>query len=623
MSFYGSTYFQLIDTFYKILIKNKGNNAVTFPIDLSASEHASQASGRKGILEFGTGNRWIYATQDSNNPNSYVFWHAAPGGKTLSTLEFKGGAKGDVSLPTGKTAITLAPGSYIKAPQFKFDEAGHIAAADDVYYMMPISETEEAIEDLQAKVGEPSDGKTDDLFTRAKNADEAIAEVTETADKLRDELGTYSRVFPETGTYDYVSGTNYYKDFFSTFGSMDAFRQSLYDDQESSKTLIDGILEFRSSALEDIENNASNIGNQARLLNTTVDRVDVLEDEVENLHNKDGEIDTAINTVSTNLTNTAKAIRQEFADADDQIKASLKSHTDTYDTRIANIEASIKSNSETTDTRIQGLDAKITANKAACDSAVSTINANATRLEGLISDNTTDITNLTKTVEDNKTSAENAAAGLSDRIEELETNSATTAQLDATNVIVGENTSAIASLGDEIEQVNENASTSIQNLQSQITTINGTITTQNGNIANKADSATVTALESKVDNHISANETALTSKADKSTVEALQATVNDKANSSTVTELANLVATKANQSELTTLSELVNTKATQESVNDLAAAVDSKAGLDAFEKYMSETDAKIQALEQENSDLRGLIEALTARVEALENPVTE
>jgi hypothetical protein len=96
MSFYGSTYFQLIDTFYKILIKNKGNDAVTFPANLEANEHASQASGRKGILEFGTGNRWIYATKEDGNPNSYVFWHAAPGGKNLTTQEFKGGAKGDV-----------------------------------------------------------------------------------------------------------------------------------------------------------------------------------------------------------------------------------------------------------------------------------------------------------------------------------------------------------------------------------------------------------------------------------------------------------------------------------------------------------------------------------------------
>jgi hypothetical protein len=61
MSFYGSTYFQLIDTFYKILVKNKGGVAVSNP---TVTEWASQASGRKGVLEFGTGNRWIYATQD-------------------------------------------------------------------------------------------------------------------------------------------------------------------------------------------------------------------------------------------------------------------------------------------------------------------------------------------------------------------------------------------------------------------------------------------------------------------------------------------------------------------------------------------------------------------------------
>jgi hypothetical protein len=70
MSFYGSTYFQLIDTFYKILVKNKGGVTVNDPV---IDNWASQASGRKGILEFGTGNRWIYAVQDANNPNSYIF----------------------------------------------------------------------------------------------------------------------------------------------------------------------------------------------------------------------------------------------------------------------------------------------------------------------------------------------------------------------------------------------------------------------------------------------------------------------------------------------------------------------------------------------------------------------
>ena len=54
-------------------------------------------------------------------------------------------------------------------------------------------------------------------------------------------------------------------------------------------------------------------------------------------------------------------------------------------------------------------------------------------------------------------------------------------------------------------------------------------------------------------------------------------------------------------------------------MNDLAAVVDTKAGTDA----LSEANAKIEALETQNEELRGLIEALTTRVDALENPVTE
>ena len=91
---------------------------------------------------------------------------------------------------------------------------------------------------MQEKVGEPQDSKTEDLFTRAKNADTAIAAVKTTADRIRDELGAYSSVFPSTGASDYVNNTNKYKDFFATFGSMDKFRTILYEDEKSSKSLI-------------------------------------------------------------------------------------------------------------------------------------------------------------------------------------------------------------------------------------------------------------------------------------------------------------------------------------------------------------------------------------------------
>ena len=614
MSFYGSTYFQLIDTFYKILIKNKGNNAVTFPANLEANEHASQASGRKGILEFGTGNRWIYATKEDGNPNSYVFWHAAPGGKNLTTQEFKGGAKGDVQLPAGKSAVTLAPGSYIKAPQFKFDEAGHIAAADDVYYMMPISETEEAIEDLQAKVGEPTDGDTEDLFTKIYAANQAIKTVTDNTDLIRDELGNYRKVFPGGTTYyDTTEKKTKQKDFYEAFGSMDDFRTALYQDSKSSKSLIAGILEFREEALEDIKINSDNIGVQSRLINELSDNLTDSQEDIKVLQEKDKEINNSIADLSTSLTDTAKDIRDEFKAADDLIKDSIKSHTDTYNTRITNLETLVGSNKTSVDGQINDLTATVTSNKTACDTRMKAIEDDADRLEGLIGDNATDIEELTKTVTDNKTAAETAVSGLSDRITSLETNSATSEALNAVNEIVGQNTSAITSLGDRIAEVDENASSAIDAANDRIDLLNSTVTTQGNTISNKADSTTVATLETKVDNNKSAVDTALAAKAEKSVVETLQTAVSGKAETSTVTELANLVSTKANQSELNTLSELVNTKASQESLNDLAAAVDGAARADALEKYIAITDAKI-------AEMSAKIEELIARVEALENP---
>ena len=58
MSFYGSVYYQLIDTFYKIIVKNTGNeNTTNFPeIDFNINGTAeneiieSPAVGRKGIF---------------------------------------------------------------------------------------------------------------------------------------------------------------------------------------------------------------------------------------------------------------------------------------------------------------------------------------------------------------------------------------------------------------------------------------------------------------------------------------------------------------------------------------------------------------------------------------------
>ena len=225
------------------------------------------------------------------------------------------------------------------------------------------------------------------------------------------------------------------------------------------------------------------------------------------------------------------------------------------------------------------------------------------RLEGLITDNKDSIDALAGVVETNKSAAERAATSLSGRITKLETDGATSEGLNAVNELVGANTSAIATLGDRVTQLDENTSSKFDAIDDRIDLLNGTVTTQGNTLSNKADTSTVTTLETKVDNNKKAADDALATKADKTTVEALQTTVSGKADAATVTELAGTVSSKANQSELNTLSELVNTKASTDA--------------------LGEANAKIAALEAQNEELRGLIEALTARVDALENPVTE
>ena len=586
MSFYGSTYFQLIDTFYKILVKNKGGVTVSDPV---IDNWASQASGRKGILEFGTGNRWIYAVQDVNNPNSYIFQHARAGGENLTKQEFAGGLK---SIPSGETYTILTPGSFIKAPQFEYDEAGHIAISNDVYYQMPISETEQAIEDLQNKVGVPaeeaSDGTSTGLFAAVDEINGHLNGVEDKIDQTQGELGDYRDLFPTT----YWDTDN---NFFGAFGDMEDLRQEFFDDKSSSKTLAEGIITFKQYAEKMIAGNLELLQGQQKLINVNTNDIKTLNTEVEALQAKDKAIDVIAESLQAQITANKSA-------CDSNLAAEI-ARAKEEESRIEGLITAEVKRAADEEGRIEGL---ITAEvKRATDEE--------DRIEGLINNNTNSISNLTTTVNDNKSAAESVATGLSNRITALETNSATSEALNAVNAIVGQNTEAIAALGGSITQLDEKSSAAIDAVDDRIDLLNNTVTTQGNTLSNKADSSTVTTLETKVDNNKSAVDNALATKVEQSAFEVLQTAVSNKAEASTVAELTNLVSAKANQTELNTLSELVNTKASQESLNDLAAAVNGAARADAFEKYVAITDAKI-------AEMSAKIEELTARIEALENP---
>lgn len=603
MSFYGSTYFQLIDTFYKILVKNKGG--VTVGSAPNTTEWTSQASGRKGILEFGTGNRWIYATQDSDN--SYLFWHAKAGGNNLTKQEFLGGL---TKLPAGETCTILTPGSYIKAPQFEFDEAGHIATYNDVYYQMPISETEKAIEDLQNKVGVPADeaedGVSTGLFLAVDNINTHITDVERKTDETSAQLGDFQDLFPTT----YWDKDN---TFYGAFGDIEKLRDAFFDDKSSSKTLSEGIVDFKNATEAGIQGNLNVIRVHAGAISGHDEDISDLEDAVTALQNKDSALDKIDESLQSQINANKSA-------CDSNLEAE-KSRAIAEEAHIVGLVTSETNRATGEENRIAGLVTtevdRAKGEEGRIESLVTSESSRAigeeSRLEGLIGDNAKEINRLNGIINDNKTAAETAASGLSDRITTLETNSATSEALNAVNEVVGQNTGAIATLGDRITQVDENASSAVDAVNKRVDLLYNTITTQGNTLSNKADNSTVATLETKVDNNKSATDTALAAKADQSAFEALQTTVSNKAETSAVTELANAVSAKANQTELNTLSELVNTKASQESLNDLAATVNGAARADALEKYIAITDAKI-------AEMSAKIKELTARIEALENP---
>lgn len=605
MSFYGSTYFQLIDTFYKILVKNKGGVAVSNP---TVTEWASQASGRKGVLEFGTGNRWIYATQDQGNANAYTFWHAKAGGDNLTKQEFLGGST--VTLPPGETATILTPGSIIKAPQFEYDEAGHIAVSNDVYYQMPISETEQAIEDLQKKVGIPAseseDGKGTGLFLAVDDINTHLSDVETKIDDTQAELGEFQDIFPTV---------HWNKDntFYGAFGSIEALRTEFFEDKSSTKTLSEGIIDFKNATEAGIEGNLNELRVHAASIVQQGNDIADLETAVEALQAKDAALGVVDESLQSQITANKTA-------CDSNLEAE-RSRATAEEARIVGLVTTETNRSTGEESRIEGLVTtevgRAKGEESRIEGLVTSESSRATgeesRLAELIDNNSKEIEKLTDIVDDNKTAAETAASGLSDRITILETNSATSEALNAVNEVVGQNTGAIATLGDRITQVDENASSAIDAVDNRVDLLNNTVTTQGNTLSNKADASTVATLETKVDNHKTAIDTALSTKVEQSVVDALQVTVNGKAEASAVTELAGQVSSKANQTELNTLSELVNTKASQESLNDLAAALDGAARADALEKYIAITDAKI-------AEMGAKIEELTARIEALENP---
>ena len=304
MSFYGSVYYQLIDTFYKVVLRNKGvNNTGFLDKNKVPAWSESQAIGRKGVFGFDGGNRWINLNtyvenpQDSNDQYSiYEIYHAAPdpeatgiadGFKALldtAQLEERTGKDGIIQLDYGDTFETY---------ETKFDKAGHIASATKKTYRLPKDEEDERLEKLEKLVGTEANRMLPDLENEAdKNLYGYVESNTQDLSTLKNYVGGWDSVYngyfskdgrdyPSIadiiGDYSKILGESYvqygnFKDIVSLIGNMSDL-WSKYDTELTPEkySLVKTILDLKDRYDDYTQDNNSVVNGHTYTINTIQD----------------------------------------------------------------------------------------------------------------------------------------------------------------------------------------------------------------------------------------------------------------------------------------------------------------------------------------------------------------
>lgn len=231
MSFYGSVYYQLIDTFYKIIVKNSGDKTYTFnDVPFNPSETPdneiieSPAVGRKGVFSLNSGNYWINFSKsdDVDEAAPYKIWHSAAHddpdtSKRISSwdiesdqytyekddkgIETKVLNKDGVEMVAGKDYIQLQDHEFIRMYPSHYDEAGHIidGQTEPTLYRLPKSDVNEQVNWLMELIGEPSEDKKLPMWEipeeergedEAQNKSNSVMTLSDYAEKNYEDLRT-------------------------------------------------------------------------------------------------------------------------------------------------------------------------------------------------------------------------------------------------------------------------------------------------------------------------------------------------------------------------------------------------------------------------------------------------
>lgn len=251
MSFYGSVYYQLIDTFYKIIVKNSGDKTYTFndvPFNPSGTPEneiiESPAVGRKGVFSLTNGNYWINFSKsdDVDEAAPYKVWHNPAHddpetSKRISSWDIESDQytyekddkgiekavynKDGVPMIAGEDYIQLQDHEFIRMYPSHYDEAGHIidAQTEPTLYRLPKSDVNEQVNWLLGLIGEPSEDKqlprweipeeerTEGL---AQSKDNSVMTLTDYAEKNYEDLRTQESYVGDWSTIAQYWGEDWY-----------------------------------------------------------------------------------------------------------------------------------------------------------------------------------------------------------------------------------------------------------------------------------------------------------------------------------------------------------------------------------------------------------------------------
>lgn len=198
MSFYGSVYYQLIDAFYKVIIRNKGKNAINF-IDGDEDREVS-AQGRHGVFGFDSGNRWInFGYNEELKPDSketyniYQIYHGRPDPEaTLANHGFRAMLEDVESRTDEEGIIQLEPHDVFETYDSIYDDAGHIARSERKVYRLPKSDMDNRVMELERLVGSDAEREMPEMPEGDANLYGYVEENCKDISKLEEYQGQWT-----------------------------------------------------------------------------------------------------------------------------------------------------------------------------------------------------------------------------------------------------------------------------------------------------------------------------------------------------------------------------------------------------------------------------------------------